>query len=140
MAVNPSDTLVDNIKNTYLAKSPIHGTGLFAALKMEVGDILGKLEGVKMPWALYEALGLDGFVDYEWNALPDDWLLVRTKKTKYAAINHSREPNLRLIPIEDYKREVMVIRPIGVGEELLLDYRAEPLPKNYIKSHGWAYL
>lgn len=140
MVVRPCDVLENNIKNTYLAKSDVHGTGLFASGEMRAGEVIGKLTGSRVHWSMYKALGLMRYVDLEWNAMPGDWLLIRQKKTKYAAINHSRNPNVELRDISQTEKEVVVLRRIAPGEEILLDYRKEPLPEEYKKAHGWSYL
>ena len=61
----------------------------------------------------------------------------RAVRTKYSFINHSRKPNLR---IEKEGMILFTIKDIYCGEELLLDYREEPLREEYINGHGKTYL
>ncbi|MBT7443413.1 MAG: SET domain-containing protein [Methylococcales bacterium] len=125
--------VVDNIANSYLSQSKIHGTGLYAKKCLLPGDVLGELDGQVIPWAAHEKYALT----YEWNALSDERLLVRSYRTRYSYINHARTPNLVL---EYNPIRVVVHRAIDEDEELTLDYRLENLPKNYIRNKGQYYL
>lgn len=128
--------VVDNIKSTYIADSQVHGYGLFCENKIPTGNILVCLDGQIIPWDLHEKLNLTS----EWNALPDNRLLVRPYKTKYYFINHSRTPNVEVVRKDDEQLQVMALRDLVAGEELTLDYRKEPLSEAYKNGHGATYL
>ncbi|MFW5794392.1 MAG: SET domain-containing protein [Bacillota bacterium] len=134
--------IINNIKNTYIQKSNIDGDGLFTKKEFKKDEILGELDGQIISWDLYNSLKklYDENKDYffgEWNALDEKTLLVRALRTKYSYINHSRKPNLKLIynPLR-----IVAIEDIPENTELTLDYRKEPLRKEYIENHGKYYL
>lgn len=56
-------------------------------------------------------------------------LLVRPLRTSYGYINHSAVPNTGM---DDTGRYMLVLRPIGAGEELTMDYFAQPVPAAYL--------
>lgn len=125
--------VIDNLRLTRIAKSRIHGNGLFASEDVPAKTVLGELDGQVIPWRLHQKYSLT----MEWNALDEKTLLVRPYRTKYSYINHSREPNLVLArnPLR-----VVTLKYILSGEELTLDYRSEPLPPEYISGEGSLYL
>ena len=127
------EDVIDNIRKTEIAKSPIHGYGLFATEPIEAEEILGYLDGQKVPAKIHRKYDLC----YEWNALDDSMYLLRPYRTKYSYINHSRTPNLLL---EYSPLRVVATKDIPPGEELTLDYRKEPLPQEYLQGHGRTYL
>ncbi len=125
--------IIDNISNSKIQNSKIHGNGLFATCDMPSEVIIGILDGQQIPYSLYRKLNLS----LEWNALENDILLVRPYRTKYSFINHSRKPNVR---IDNAPLRVVTIKNIKKGQEIVIDYRKEPLPLEYIKNHGKTYL
>lgn len=128
--------VIDNIQCTFIAVSAIHGDGLFSETAMAAGHVLANLDGQVVPWAVHERLNLVS----EWNALPNNRLLVRPYKTKYYFINHSRTPNTEILRSGTRQVQVVALRDIAAGEELTLDYRKEPLPESYLSGHGATYL
>lgn len=128
------DDVINNIPDTTIAPSGTHGHGLFAARPFADGEVLGALDGQRVPWSTYARR--EGFSG-EWNAVSGDILVIRPFRTRYYYINHSRSPNLR---VAESPLRVVALRDIPAGEELLLDYRAEPLPAEYMKMHGSTYL
>ena len=137
---------IDNLSFSYIDRSQIHGFGLFAGANIRNGTMLGILDGQVMAWDLYDRIvdhfqrEITGFASelfMEWNALSETVLLVRPFRTKYSLINHCRKPNLKLH--RDPLR-VMTARDISRNEELLLDYRDEPLRESYLDGHGKAFL
>lgn len=138
--------IIDNIPDTYIAESSIHGKGLFAAKDFRKGEILTVLDGMRISEDVYRQV-VCSFYDLpnyareyfftEWTAIAPQVLLVRPFRTKYSFINHSRTPNLE---IDFQTLEVKAIRDIKKGEELTLDYRKEHLSEEYWKSHGCNYL
>lgn len=139
------EAVIDNVSPTYIDESSIHGFGLFAAELIQRGSVLGTLDGQIMSWDHYHAvraaLALPpearDYLFLEWNALAPDTLLVRAFRTKYSYINHARQPNVEL---RSRPLEVVALRDIAEGEELLLDYRKEPLNEEYLTGHGSTYL
>jgi len=132
--------IIDNISCTEIKPSPIHGLGLFATKAFGPGVELCRLDGQLMPYAVLVSSDLHQIVDpstLEWNALPDDIVLLRPVRTKYSFINHSFTPNCMLMgspPI------LWTYSEIAPGEELLLDYTKERLPSAYLSGHGASYL
>lgn len=130
------DDIIDTIPNTEILKSPIHGYGLFATSPIPVGTILVHLDGQVVEWSYYTE---ERVVD-EWNALPDGKFLARAFRTFYGFINHARDPNCELVYRDIYSPVVHALRDIPAGHELTLDYRREPLPRDYLDWHGGNYL
>ncbi len=137
--------VIDNIATGIIKKSPLHGYGLFAECDLAEDQIICVLDGQVMDWDFYDELVkarnlsevLTEAFFMEWNALSPNTLLVRPFRTKYSFINHSRTPNLR---ISGWPLRVVAARTIEAGEELLLDYRKEPLRKEYLEGHGSTFL
>jgi len=138
--------VIDNIPQGIIETSPVHGRGLFAREKLDKGTALCQLDGQIVSWDLYdEVLGslkeesgiLADYLMVEWNALSETTLLIRPFRTKYSFINHSRTPNLKILhdPIR-----IVTVSAIPKGAELFLDYRQEPLRKEYLENHGKTYL
>jgi len=122
--------VIDNIKATYIDVSQIHGKGLFSDKVIFAGEVLAELDGQQVSWSLFK----DKEQCMEWNSIATDTLLVRPFRTKYSYINHSRTPNLKIIAGNPIK--VVSKIKISPNEELTLDYRDEPLPKDYIEIKG----
>ena len=138
------EQIINNIPDAYITQSNIHKKGLFATDKILAGSCLGYLDGQHMSWERYQdmvkKIGDNSEVAtlfLEWNALTENELLVRPFRTKYSFINHSRTPNvaIRYNPIR-----LITLRDILPNEELTLDYRKEPLNKEYLNGHGKTYL
>jgi len=136
--VNNEINIIDNIPNTKIAESAIHGKGLFSEAAIPSGAILAVLDGQLIPLAKQQIVTSDICVSHcEWNAVSKDMLLVRTFRTKYSFINHSLNPNLRL---EYNPLRIVVSSDLSKGDELTLDYNKEPLPDAYLKLHGRHFL
>jgi len=135
------ENIINNILKGYIKSSEIDGYGLFAISKIKKEEVIGLLDGQLIPWDLYDkilqnnSLLRDFFV--EWNAISINKLLVRTFRTKYSFINHSRKPNVCIMynPIR-----IVAVKDIFQDEEIVLDYRKEPLRKEYLNGHGKSYL
>ncbi len=137
---------VNNLSFTYIDESSIHGFGLFAEADIPKGTLLGVLDGQVMEWDHYDEIvenfrqeigSAAQYLFMEWNALSETVLLVRPFRTSYSFINHSRTPNLVILrnPLR-----IVSLRDIQAREELLLDYRREPLRERYLEGHGKAFL
>ncbi|HHX59846.1 MAG TPA: SET domain-containing protein [Epulopiscium sp.] len=139
-------SVLDNIAFTVIAKSGIHGRGLFSTTTIPKNTILGILDGQVVNWDRYDQVlaqlrkeieNIEENLLMEWNALDEETLLVRPLRTKYSYINHSRTPNLIIMknPLRIVARD-----DIKENEELFLDYREEPLRRAYLDGHGQTYL
>ncbi len=138
--------VIDNFLYSYIAKSSIHGFGLFAKQNINKGSILSILDGQIIDWDKYDQIKLniksyiESYENYffmEWNALDAKTLLVRPFRTKYSYINHSYNPNL-IIKYNPIRIESIV--DIRKNDELFLNYKLEPLRKKYINGHGRTFL
>ena len=128
--------IIDNIENTYISTSGVHGNGLFSKTELGTGQTLAILDGQRVPWSFIT----DIVRDAEWNALSVSTALYRPFKTKYFYINHSRIPNLELVSDELTGLYLRTLRDVRPDEELFLDYRRETLPDWYTTEHGASYL
>ncbi len=138
---------INNIRQGYIAPSEIDGLGLFAKINIDCQDILCFLDGQVMTWEKYHEIEdamkekivppYAHYIFMEWNALDKDTLLVRSLRTKYSYINHSRNPNTKILY---HPLRVVAIKDIPKDEEITIDYRNEPLNYEYIKNHGSTYL
>lgn len=128
--------VIDNIPHTKIEVSSIHGHGLFAIREIPAGTTLCELDGQVVPWSTYKRQ-VPSVVPHEWNAMPNDCVLLRIIRTKYCYINHSRTPNCEL---RSFPPKLVTLRTIQADEELTLDYRKEPLPEFYLSGHGSTYL
>lgn len=88
----------------FVATSPVHGKGLFAAKRIKANTVLGRLHG--MP-------SVDDGIYVLW--ITDELGLELTNDFKY--INHDSNPNAAYSDLD-----VMVLRDVEPGEELLHDY------------------
>lgn len=136
--MNSEINIIDNIPNTRISVSAIHGKGLFSTVAIPIGAILAVLDGQLIPLAKQYIVSTDICASHcEWNAVSKDMLLVRSFRTKYSFINHSLHPNLKL---EYNPLRIVVSNNLNRGDELTLDYNQEPLPDQYLKPHGQHFL
>jgi len=132
-ALGYPERFLETVPDAERGKSVIHGYGLFSTRPRAAGEHVVTLDGQSVAVeALPEAL-----FALEWNALSEDVLLVRPLRTSYGYINHSAAPSL---VIAGDGVTVTAARPIAAGEELTLDYTAQPLPRRYLDSPQGAYL
>ena len=124
---------LETVPDAERGKSAIHGYGLFSTRQRVAGEHVMTLDGQAVAVeAVPEAL-----FALEWNALSEHVLLVRPLRTSYGYINHSTAPNL---VIAGDGANVSAARFIAAGEELTLDYAAQPLPRQYLEAPQAAYL
>lgn len=118
-----------------IARSPIHGLGLFVRRRTRKDDLILEI-GAGRRMSEDDYLRSDIF-PCEWNAVGDGDLFVRPERTDYWFINHSREPNAK-VSVDASRRRVRVraIRDLEKGEEICIDYREEPLSRQYIVEDG----
>lgn len=136
--MNNKTDIIDNIPNTRISESAIHGNGLFSTVSIPAGAILAVLDGQLIPLSGQHIVSADICAAHcEWNAVSKDMLLVRAFRTKYSYVNHSHSPNLRL---ENNPLRIVVTCDLNSGDELTLDYNKEPLPEQYLDLHGRHFL
>ncbi len=137
---------IDNIKNTEIKKSKLHGFGLFATDIIKKDTVLSLLDGQKISIINYNNLvknisnGVKDYKNYffmEWNILNKQTYLVRPYRTKYSYINHSRNPNIILI---NNPLRILAIKNIEVDGELTIDYRKEDLSEEYLNRNDKQFL
>jgi len=137
---------LDNIINTVISESDIHGFGLFATQEILNETILCNLDGQVIDREHYASIekrlslaakGIEKYLFMECNYINEKQILARTFRTKYSYINHSFKPNveLRYFPIR-----IVAIKNIDIGEELTIDYRNEPLTDQYLSRPEKAFL
>ncbi|QYG91457.1 alpha/beta fold hydrolase [Iamia sp. SCSIO 61187] len=113
--------------NTEVRPSEIDGRGLFATAPLAAGSLVGVLDG-----QVVDPESSPMVVDaLEWNALTPTALLVRPIRTSYGFMNHSEHPN---VAIDADGRRLWAQGSIEAGQELTLDYLAQPVPERYLSS------
>ncbi|MEK1888324.1 MAG: SET domain-containing protein [Phyllobacterium sp.] len=127
------EALIETISDTYVATSGLQGQGLFTRRAWEKDELLCVLDGQVVEASRYPVL----LTEMEWNALPAEMLLVRPLRTSYGFINHNFNPNLEIGM--DY-RTIRAIRAIAAGEELTLDYAAQPVPDGYLQRDDTTFM
>jgi hypothetical protein len=123
---------IPTIPDTRVAPSPTQGRGLFSDLARAEGEVLAELDGQVVNVVEYPAVEA-----LEWNGLTPELLLVRPIRTSYGFMNHSTQPN---VAIDDDGVTMRACRPLAVGDELLIDYFATPVPEAYLASAEAAVL
>ena len=124
---------VETIPDTDVGPSPIHGLGLFARRSWAAGDLLCRLDGQAIDVGRHPGVS-DAL---EWNALGLQRLLVRPLRTSHGFINHARHPS---VAVDDDGYGLRACLPITPGEELTMDYFAQPIPPAYLASDEAARL
>jgi len=132
---------VDNIKSTIIAKSQIHGFGLWSVESILPDTVISEaLDGQVVEYEFYKKFYMEqNDLFLEWNCISKDKLLIRPFRTKYSFINHSKNPNCEVREIDGALR-VISIKEIKQGEELTLNYLNEPIPEEELKRYKNKYL
>lgn len=115
---------ITTIPDTIVGPSPIQGRGLFAQRAFALGDVLCRLDGQVVDITRHPTV-IDAL---EWNALTHELLLVRAIRTSYGFMNHRAHPN---VVIDSGGYIVRVGRAIRPGDEMTIDYFAQPVPAAY---------
>jgi hypothetical protein len=118
---------IETIPGTQVRDSVVQGRGLFATGAWARGEVLTVMDGQVIDVSRYPEV-IDAL---EWNALTPERLLVRAVRTSYGFMNHSTRPNGA---IDADGRTLRAVRAIGPGDELTLDYFAQPVPESYLAS------
>lgn len=93
-----------------VSESPIHGSGLFARIKIEPDALIGEYSGAATQ-------ANDMHVLWVWNEQNDSWEGVNGDN-ELRFLNHSDKPNA-----EFYGTELYALREINAGEEITFDYQ-----------------
>jgi hypothetical protein len=120
---------VETVAGSEVRASPVQGRGLFALRSWSVGETLGVLDG-----QVVDVDAHPGVEALEWNALSPTRLLVRAVRTSYGFMNHRAGPTGPNVDIVDDGRRMVARLPIAPGDELTLDYFAQPCPPTYLAS------
>lgn len=150
------DNVYDNIPKGFAKNSTVHGIGLFAREDIAPGEVLSHLDGQIIEFEDYEELSrkLGAFLGRhtnffltEWNGMADGKVLARAIRTKYSLINHTFDEsmvNVEVVPNDsaDTLATLLLVstKEIKKGEEILLDYRKEPIPRGYFLKSSSQYL
>lgn len=142
---------IKTIAGTEVRLSSIHGFGLFTLMDRKENEQLCDLDGMWMDYDDYFMMAsrigpgiprLKDFFFMEWNYF-NGRVLARPLRTSYGFINHHTEPNIILRNMgtkESPKLVVSALRDIAAGEELLIEYRREELPRGYLQDPSSQYL
>jgi uncharacterized protein len=118
---------IETVPATEVRTSRLQGRGLFAQRAWAPGEVLAVMDGQVVDVTRYPAV----IEALEWNALTPERLLVRAMRTSYGFMNHSTRPN---VSINGDGRTMRASRAIAPGDELTLDYFAQPVPEAYLAS------
>jgi len=99
----------DNNPAVYVAKSPIHGRGLFARRRIRRDDYIGTYEGTRT-----QRNGMH--VLWVWDEATQNWVGVNGRN-EMRFLNHSDNPNA-----EFWGDELYALRIIKPDEEITFDY------------------
>lgn len=136
------DNTVDNIEKGYIKSSELHGFGLFAKDNIAYREILCQLTGQIMDKKNYEDIvkrltpmtkDLSFYFLMECNHIVNqNELMVRSFRTKFSYLNHSKKPNCYF---DISTATLYALRDIQKEEELTFDYTTEPLSEIYYKNN-----
>ncbi len=143
--------IINTIAETDVRLSSVHGFGLFTLMDRKANERLCDLDGMWVDYDDYFVMAtrigqgiprLKDFFFMEWNCFGGR-VLARALRTSYGFIDHHAEPSIILRNMgtkESPKLVVSALRDIAVGEELLIDYRREELPRGYLQDPSSQYL
>ncbi len=118
-----------NGKRVRVAKSRIHGRGVYAAKQIRKGSRIIEYTGRRLPWKI--AMDLpphrpgDPYHTFFFSIDDDDVIDANVGGNESRWINHSCAPNCDTEE-DDGRIFVYALRSIRPGEELFYDYRIEP--------------
>jgi uncharacterized protein len=113
------------IIETYLAPSPLHGLGVFAAKAVLTGQVVSRFMppfDVQFPVELLAALSPPEqryLRHFAYRSLFSGLYILTGDNDRY--MNHSATPNVGMNP--DGTATNLALRPIAAGQELTCDYR-----------------
>jgi SET domain-containing protein len=117
--------VIDNIENTEIKKSEIHGYGLFALKEIKKDTLLCVLSGQILEVGEYIKLMESG--EYSSNCfvekykIDENYFGAMPLRTKYSCINHSEDANM-YSKVNDEKLYVYASKKIMLGEEIVDSY------------------
>ncbi len=116
--------------SVYIAESPIHGRGVFAAQPIAAGEVIEICPVLVLPEEDFELIHVTALHDYYflWGEDEKQCGIVLGYGSIY---NHSYEPNAEYSP--DYKANTLSIycyKDIEIGDEITLNYNGDPDSKN----------
>jgi SET domain-containing protein len=126
--------LIDNAPKCIAATSAIHGYGLFAREVIRQFEVIVDFSDAD----IFLEISQESLEDWrllggKFTPLSADTCLISKYLTKYALLNHSRNPNAKT----DFTRRVVCASAdIEVGEEVTVDYRLEIMPSRVSKAFG----
>jgi diguanylate cyclase (GGDEF)-like protein len=137
------DNTIDNIKDSEIRYSTLHGFGLFATNSLKKGTVICELTGQIMTKLTYQKLvhnltplikDMQFYFLMECNHINDpECLMVRSFRTKWSYVNHCINPNCYF---DISKSQLITIKDIQENEEITFDYRTEPLSNEYKEKHN----
>lgn len=125
----PENKIVDNIVLGEIKPDENNILFLYASNNIKKDTILCELNGQIV---FFE----EKYLDYEWNYIGNNILLIRPFRTKYSFISHSKASNCIVKHFFDnfgtYQKSLLITsKDIKYGEKILLDYEKENLPEEY---------
>lgn len=96
-------------KHLFVARSPIHGRGLFAASPLAEGQLIGVYEGPEVTEDGTHVLWIEGDTANSWTGY--------NGKNDLRFLNHSSEPNAEMDGLNCY-----ALTDIDPGTEITIDY------------------
>jgi len=96
-------------KLVFVTRSPIHGRGLFAALPLTAGQLIGVYEGPEVSEDGTHVLWIEGDTSNSWTGYDG--------KNELRFINHSDEPTAEMDGLNCY-----ALCDIDPGTEITIDY------------------
>ena len=96
----------------YVAPSPIHGLGLFAARTLQAGQLIGVYDGPRVEHDGPHVLWVEDEPGGEWTGYDG--------RNDMRYMNHSGEPNAEMDGLHCY-----ALREIPPGAEITIDYGAD---------------
>lgn len=117
---------INNIKNTAVIESPVHGYGLFATSNIKKGSLLCELSGQIITKKQFEKIMSSNLYPIELfiekHQISDELMMITPFRTSYSFINHSVEIE-NLIEVYEYGRvKVYASDDIYNGAEILSKY------------------
>lgn len=127
--------LIDNAPKCEVYKSGIDNYGLFAKeLILQSEQIIDFSFPNFYQEIRYDEQSDDFLMDGKFIGISEQICLTSDYSTKFATVNHSRNPSA-VVDLE--KRKVFALRDIQPNEEITIDYRLEPMPERVKQLYLW---
>jgi hypothetical protein len=112
--IDHADMIAVRMEKVVVRESPIHGRGVFAAKRIDAGEVI--IDGRDI--LTDEAVAALPAEEREFVSVIDGWNILMTPPSRF--VNHSCNPNARGTRERD-----IAIRVIEAGEEITMDYADE---------------